>query len=104
MHGSVPQACVRISSSYTDCNASKLYTADNNLRNSEKMPIESFYEPMEIDTPEKVQRLVEAFEAAERRGPYVPTCDIMKVLEEGERDLERFIEEFRAEIKRSKSQ
>jgi len=52
------------------------------------MPIESFYEMLVIDTPEKAQRLVEAFRAAEKRGPYVPSCDIMKKLEEDKRALE----------------
>ena len=64
------------------------------------MPLESFYEMMEIDTPEKAMRLVEAFRAAERRGPYIPECDVMKELEESEKNLDRFLEEFRAEIKR----
>ncbi len=38
-----------------------------------------------IDTPEKARRLEEAFEAAERRGPYIPKHNVMKKLEEGER-------------------
>jgi len=58
------------------------------------MPIESFYEMMVIDTPEKAQKLVEAFEAAERRGPYVPECDAMKEIEESEKFIDKFIEEF----------
>jgi lipoate-protein ligase A len=53
------------------------------------MPIESFYEMMEIDTDEKVEALIKAFEAAERRGPYVPKHDIMKELEEGEKYIKR---------------
>lgn len=68
------------------------------------MPIESFYEMMEIDTPEKARRLIEAFEAAERRGPYVPSCDIMKELEDGKKDLERLVEELRLEKERSRTE
>ncbi|MDR2698789.1 MAG: hypothetical protein LBB30_03835 [Candidatus Methanoplasma sp.] len=49
------------------------------------MPIESFYEMLVIDTPEKAAKLVEAFEAAERRGPYIPKYDVMKELEDGRR-------------------
>ncbi len=56
------------------------------------MPIESFYEMMIIDTPEKARRLVEAFEAAERRGPLVLDCDVMKELEEGERIMKEILE------------
>jgi len=59
------------------------------------MPIESFYEMLVIETPEQAERLVEAFRVAERRGPYVPSCDIMKVLEEGEKDLLLYAEELR---------
>jgi hypothetical protein len=54
------------------------------------MPIESFYEMLVIDTPEKAQKLVEAFRAAERRGPYVPECDARKELEESEKYIEAF--------------
>jgi len=61
------------------------------------MPTESFYEMMIIDTPEKAQKLVEAFEAAERRGPYVPECDVMKELEEGKRIMNELMEKRRAE-------
>ena len=51
------------------------------------MPIESFYEMMVIDTKEAAENLVKAFEAAEKRGPFVPEYDIMKVLEEGRKDI-----------------
>lgn len=68
------------------------------------MPIESFYEMMEIDTPDKARRLVEAFRAAERRGPYVPTCDIMKELEEGRRIMKEILARQRAERERSDTQ
>jgi hypothetical protein len=68
------------------------------------MPIESFYEMLVIDTPEKVAKLVEAFEAAERRGPYIPEHDIMKILEEGDKSLEKFAEEYKAARKRENSQ
>jgi len=66
------------------------------MRNAEKnnMPIESFYEMMVIDTPEKAAKLVEAFEAADRRGPYVPKHDVWKELEESERSIEEFLEAF----------
>jgi hypothetical protein len=63
------------------------------------MPIESFYEMLVIDTPEKAQKLVEAFEAAERRGPYVPKHDIMKELEEGEKNIPYLRENIRREMK-----
>jgi len=59
------------------------------------MPIESFHEMLVIDTPEAVENLVAAFRAAEKRGPYVPECDFFKELEEGEKDLIRFVEELR---------
>jgi len=61
------------------------------------MPIESFYEMMVIDTPEKARRLVEAFEAAERRGPYVPECDVMKELEEGRKIMKEYFAKCKAE-------
>ena len=54
------------------------------------MPIESFYEMLVIDTPEKAERLMEAFRAAERRGPYVPEYDTRKELEEGERAMKEY--------------
>jgi len=58
------------------------------------MPIESFYEMLVIDTPEAAENLVKAFRIAEKRGPYVPECDVMKELEEGQKDLERFVEKY----------
>jgi len=65
------------------------------------MPIESFYEMMVIDTQEAADNLVAAFRAAEKRGPYVPSCDILKVLEEGRKDipeLKKRLEKRRAEM------
>jgi len=59
------------------------------------MPIESFYEMLVIDTPEKAANLVKAFEAAERRGPYVPECNAMKKLEEDKERIGEFIETFK---------
>jgi len=47
------------------------------------MATQSFYEMLEIDTSEKAERLVAAFRARELRGPYIPSCDIEKELEEG---------------------
>jgi len=54
-----------------------------------------------IDTQEAADNLVAAFRAAEKRGPYVPSCDILKVLEEGEKDipeLKKRLEKHRAEM------
>ena len=52
------------------------------------MATSSFYEMMEIDTPEKARNLVKAFEAAEKRGPIdTGDSDIFKDLEEGRRFL-----------------
>ncbi|MCL2296187.1 MAG: hypothetical protein FWC29_03790 [Methanomassiliicoccaceae archaeon] len=65
------------------------------------MPIESFYEMLVIDTPEKAKRLVEAFEAAERRGPYTPKHDVMRELEEGKKIMKEYFEKCRAEEERS---
>ena len=49
------------------------------------MATQSFYEMLEIDTPEKAARLVEAFEAAERRGPLVfEGKSVFELLKEGE--------------------
>ena len=48
------------------------------------MPIESFYEMMVIDTKEAAENFVAAWRAAEKRGPFVPEFDVMKMLEEGE--------------------
>jgi D-serine deaminase-like pyridoxal phosphate-dependent protein len=65
------------------------------------MPIESFYEMMVIETPEQAQRLVEAFRAADRRGPLVFDFDFFKELEESEKDipeLKKRLEKRRAEM------
>ena len=51
------------------------------------MPIESFYEMLVIETREQGRRLEEAFEAAEKRGPFVPEYDVLKLLEEGRKDI-----------------
>jgi hypothetical protein len=67
------------------------------------MPIESFYEMLVIDTPEKAQRILEAFEAADKRGPYVPECDVLKELEEGRRDIEKIIAGIKLARERSNS-
>ena len=49
------------------------------------MATQSFYEMLEIDTPEKAARLVAAYEAAEKRGPLVfEGKSIFELLEEGE--------------------
>jgi len=58
---------------------------------------------MVIDTPEKSAALVRAFEKADQRGPYVPTCDIMKVLEEGEKEADRFVRELRLKKERNET-
>ncbi|MCL2031807.1 MAG: hypothetical protein FWH45_02775 [Methanomassiliicoccaceae archaeon] len=68
------------------------------------MPIESFYEMLVIDTPEKARKLVEAFEAAEQRGPYVPKHDVMKELEEDERIMKEILEKRRSEKNKESSQ
>ncbi|AIZ57113.1 hypothetical protein Mpt1_c12510 [Candidatus Methanoplasma termitum] len=65
------------------------------------MPIESFYEMMVIDTKEAAENFVAAWRAAEKRGPYVPEFDMLKVLEEGEKDipeLKKRLEKRRAEM------
>ena len=50
------------------------------------MATQSFYEMMEIDTPEKARRLAEAFRIADERGPIdTGDSDIFKDLEEGEK-------------------
>ena len=54
------------------------------------MPIESFYEMLVIDTPEAAARLVAAFEAAEKRGPYVPKYDLTKLFSEGRMEIPEF--------------
>jgi len=51
------------------------------------MATESFYEMLEIDTPEKIRRLVKAFEDADARGPYKPESGIFEDLEEGKRRI-----------------
>ena len=56
-----------------------------------------------IDTPEKARRLVEAFEAAERGGPYVPECDVMKELEESEKVFKEYLAMRKEEKERSSS-
>ena len=50
------------------------------------MATSSFYEMMEIDTPEKARRLAEAFRIADERGP-IDTGDsnFFEMLEEGEK-------------------
>jgi hypothetical protein len=50
------------------------------------MATQSFYEMMEIDTPEKARRLAEAFRIADERGPIdTGNCNFFKELEEGEK-------------------
>ncbi|AIZ56439.1 hypothetical protein Mpt1_c05490 [Candidatus Methanoplasma termitum] len=65
------------------------------------MPIESFYEMLVIETREQGKRLEEAFEAAERRGPFVPEYDIMKVLEEGEKRIPELKERLERQRKKA---
>ncbi|AIZ56441.1 hypothetical protein Mpt1_c05510 [Candidatus Methanoplasma termitum] len=65
------------------------------------MPIESFYEMMVIDTKEAAENLVAAFRAAEKRGPFVPEYDVLKLLEEDRKDnpeLKKRLEKRRAEF------
>ena len=65
------------------------------------MPIESFYEMMVIDTKEAAENFVAAWRAAEKRGPFVPEYDVMKMLEESEKDipeLKKRLEKRRAEM------
>ena len=52
------------------------------------MATSSFYEMMEIDSQEKADRLVEAFEIAEKRGPLKIEGDFDEMLEEGRKWLE----------------
>lgn len=52
---------------------------------------------MAIDTLEKVQKPVETFEAAERRGLHVPKHDEMKEIEEGRKIMEEYFAKCRAE-------
>ena len=42
---------------------------------------------MEIDTQEKADRLVEAYRAAEKRGPMVNDSNVFEQLEEGRKFL-----------------
>jgi len=50
------------------------------------MATSSFEEMLVIDTPEVAQRLLEAYEEAEKRGPYIPKCgNFWKLLEESEK-------------------
>jgi hypothetical protein len=51
----------------------------------EIMATQSFYEMMEIDTEEKVERLIEAFRKAEERGPYKSSTNVLKDLEDGKK-------------------
>ena len=51
------------------------------------MPTQSFYEMLEIDTPEKAKRLARAFEEADARGTYQPKTDILKEFEEGKKQI-----------------
>jgi len=51
------------------------------------MATRSFYEMMEIDTQEKADRLVEAYRAAEKRGPMVNDSNVFEQLEEGRKFL-----------------
>jgi len=55
------------------------------------MATSSFEEMLVIDSPEVAQRLLEAYEEAERRGPYVPTCNFRKMLEEDEKYIKDII-------------
>ncbi|MDR0524216.1 MAG: hypothetical protein LBG62_07360 [Candidatus Methanoplasma sp.] len=51
------------------------------------MATRSFHEMMVIDTDEKLQNLILAFEDAEKRGPYVPTTNVFKELEENRKKI-----------------
>lgn len=46
------------------------------------MATRSFYKMMVIDTDEKLDNLIQAFKNADERGPYVPTTNVFKELEE----------------------
>jgi len=61
------------------------------------MATQSFDEMLEIDTLEKAKRVAKAFENADKRGPYQSSCtiDVLKELEEGKKNLNGFVEEFR---------
>ncbi|MDR0524217.1 MAG: hypothetical protein LBG62_07365 [Candidatus Methanoplasma sp.] len=51
------------------------------------MATRSFHEMMVIDTDEKLQNLILAFEDRKKRGPYVPTTNVFKELEESEKKI-----------------
>ena len=51
----------------------------------------SFEEMLVIETDEQIKALEEALEEAERRGPYVPTCDILKVLDESKKRIKDLV-------------
>jgi hypothetical protein len=51
------------------------------------MATRSFYEMLEIDTPEKARRLAKAFELSKDREPAVFSNDILKELEMGEEHI-----------------
>jgi hypothetical protein len=52
------------------------------------MATQSFYEMLEIDTPEKVERLIAAYEAAKKRSPLVfEGKSVFDELKEGEEYL-----------------
>jgi len=56
------------------------------------MATSSFEEMLVIDTPEVAERLLKAFENAEKRGPYVPKCgDFWKLLEESEKHIKDLV-------------
>lgn len=67
------------------------------MQNRITMATQSFDEMLEIDTLEKAKRVAQAFEAADKRGPYQSSCttDVLKELEEGKKNLNEFVEEFR---------
>jgi len=55
------------------------------------MATSSFEEMLVIDTPEVAERLLKAFENAEKRGPYVPTCNFRKMLDESEKYIKDLV-------------
>lgn len=56
------------------------------------MATQSFHEMLEIDTPEKVRILEKAFEEADRRGPYIPKTNVLKELEENNKNIRSLFE------------
>ncbi|MCL1810759.1 MAG: hypothetical protein FWG41_00845 [Methanomassiliicoccaceae archaeon] len=68
------------------------------------MPIESFHEMLVIDTPEKAEALVRAFEAAEKRGPIERKYNVMKKLEDDKKALEEIWAKRKAEKERGNSE